>query len=148
MQRFRWNIKSIGIWNKETFPDETTAGQRMKAKKEAAEYLAAQSYERRIQELADFYIANAGLASRFGDEGGNLVCLLIRDLPYWGEVNKEVQSKMEINQKREWERVYGEYRHIEEGCHQHRGADAVEGVVAKSFNPRKHPKERTDCSDL
>ena len=114
MNNFDWNIDSIGKWNKKTFPQNTTRGQRIKCKHEAEEYFKASTHPERIDELADFYIANAGLYGRFSDESGRLVCELIKDLFYWPEVNTAVQKKMQINLKRKWYKTHhGEWRHVE-----------------------------------
>lgn len=114
MNNYKWTIFSIGKWNRETFPDTNAKEQRIKAVREAREYYEANTYDERIKELADFYIVNAGLAGRFTDEGGQLVCDLIRETPMWFEVNQAVQEKMEINSQRKWHKEDGEWRHVNE----------------------------------
>ncbi len=114
MNNYKWTISSIGKWNRETFPDTNANEQRLKALSEAREYYSANGYKEMIKELADFYIVNAGLAGRFVDEGGHLVCDLIRETPMWFEVNQAVQDKMEINSKRVWHKENGEWRHVEQ----------------------------------
>lgn len=111
---YEWNINTIANWNKKTFPVNNTRGQRIKCMLEAKEYLKAKSHADRIEELADFFIANAGLGGRFNDESGLLVCELIKDLDYWPEVNTAVQKKMQVNVGRTWYRTHkGEWRHVE-----------------------------------
>lgn len=115
MKKYKWNLRTIGLWNKETFPDENIRGQRLKCSREASEYFNAKTYNERIGELADFYIANAGLDGRFNEDGGRLVCELMRDLPNWDEINEAVQTKMEINLGRKWHKTHtGEWRHVSE----------------------------------
>jgi hypothetical protein len=115
MKKYKWNLRTIGLWNKATFPYETVRGQRLKCSSEAREYFNAKTYNERIEELADFYIANAGLDGRFNEDGGRLVCELMRDLPNWDEINEAVQNKMEINLTRTWEKTNtGEHRHVSE----------------------------------
>ena len=114
MNNYEWNIDSIGRWNKRTFPNNTTRCQRIKCMNEAKEYYKANTYRSRIEELADFYIANAGLYGRFSDESGMLICELMKDLDYWDEINNAVQEKMQINLSRKWYKTtQGEWRHVE-----------------------------------
>lgn len=111
MKKYKWNKSSIAVWNKEKFRENTAFEQRVKCDKEAEEYFAAKSYPNRMEELADFYIANAGLGYRFGRGSGKLICQLIEDSPWWNEVNKAIQAKMEINQTRTFVKKDGEWRH-------------------------------------
>ena len=66
MKKYKWTKTSIAVWNKEKLRENTTFEQRVKCDKEAAEYFTARGYSQRMEELADFYIANAGLGYRFG----------------------------------------------------------------------------------
>lgn len=58
MKKYTWTKATIARWNKQTFPSATTQEQRLKLLKEAQEYFQAQTYEERIQELADYYIVS------------------------------------------------------------------------------------------
>ena len=111
MKKYKWTKTSIAVWNKEKLRENTTFEQRVKCDKEAAEYFTARGYSQRMEELADFYIANAGLGYRFGSAAGKLVCRLIEDSPWWREVNEVIQQKMEINQNRTFVKKDGEWRH-------------------------------------
>lgn len=136
MKNYKWTIKSISRWNKETFPDETTKGQRIKCMKEAKEYFYAETYKERIGELADFFIANAGLGGRFGDESGLLVCDIMKELRNWYEINEAVQEKMEINLTRKWKKIKGENRHVTEKENDEQ--QAIVTTEAESFGDSDH----------
>lgn len=108
-----WTRKTIGEWNRKTFEKNSVRGQRMKKISEAKEYYAAKTRKEKIRELVDYYIANAGLAERYGDEDGMLVCELIERSRFWPEINEEVQKKMFINLERKWNKTRtGEWRHV------------------------------------
>lgn len=113
MKKYTWTKATIARWNKQTFPSATTQEQRLKLLKEAQEYFQAETYEERIHELADYYIASCALGFRFGDESGKLNCRLIEDLSNWGTINDEVQRKMDVNVRRSWMKYRGEWRHID-----------------------------------
>ena len=113
MKKFFWNEDSISEWHQKTFPDAEIAEQREKASAEAKEYFNARSYPGKMEEMADFFIANAALAGRFNDAAGVLVCQLLRNNPYWNEINRAVQCKMAVNLQRTFVRVDGQYQHKE-----------------------------------
>ena len=113
MKKYAWTKATISRWNRKTFPSATTEEQRQKCRQEAREHLAAQTYEERVEELADYYIANGALGYRFGDECGKVNCRNIEDLPNWGTINEAVQRKMDINVRRSWMKYHGEWRHID-----------------------------------
>lgn len=111
MKKYKWNKTSIAVWNKKFFRENSAFEQRVKCDREAEEYLSSPNYIKRMEELADFYIANAGLGYRFGCASGKLVCRLLEDSPWWNDVNEAIQQKMEINQARKFIKKNGEWRH-------------------------------------
>lgn len=113
MKKYTWTKATIARWNRKTFPSLSTEEQRRKCRKEAQEYFQAQAYEGRVQELADYYIANCALGFRFGDESGKLNCRVVEDLTNWDTINEEVQRKMDVNVRRSWVKYHGEWRHID-----------------------------------
>lgn len=113
MKREKWTKTTIAKWHHRTFRDCTTSEQRLKCSREAQEYLEAASFDRRLKELADFYIANAALGYRFSDAAGMLVCRILEDSPLWTGISAEIQDKMEINCQRSWVKTKGEWRHYE-----------------------------------
>lgn len=113
MKKFFWDEKTIGAWHKRTMPLTDVSEQRERASLEAKEYFQARLYPEKMEEMADFYIANAALAGRFNDAGGVLVCQLLQNNPYWNEINRAVQCKMAVNMKRTFVRVNGQYQHEE-----------------------------------
>lgn len=101
--------KEIIKWHKATFPDVDLKSQKLKFLEEYREYLESGD----IMELADMLIVNFVLISRFNFMGF-VDIIKAEALPFYQDVLKAVDLKMEINKKRKWHNVRGVYRHKEE----------------------------------
>lgn len=107
------STQSILQWHRDSFPDADLAGQLIKWQEEKKEWASCKKTD--ISELADCYIVACGLArypglyslltfSWIADElGASEFCLR--------EFEQAVDSKMEINRARKWERKGGLYKH-------------------------------------
>ena len=96
-----WTVANIATWNKTRFPHNTEAGQYKKVKSEVREYKNAHSKEHKLEELADIYIALAGL-SRF-TEFGDVMCYVFEQTKEFEELKKAINNKMKINVTREFD---------------------------------------------
>lgn len=110
-------IETIMQWHKETFPDTTLEEQMDKFELEAKEYDQATKREEKIKEFIDMNIVCYGIkriketASKpFEDRLLSIRADLRMTL---GEHRRALESKMEINRKRKWHKVNGEYRHVD-----------------------------------
>ena len=113
MRNGYWTECRISQWHKKVFPDVTVAEQRQKAGREAAEYMAARKTAAKLEEAADFFIVNAVLARRFSDPVGRLTVLMMKSLPEFDEIAATVEAKMAVNVNRSWQKIRGEWRHVE-----------------------------------
>lgn len=105
----------IAIWNAEVFPKATVQGQILKVHEELEEYVK----EHTLEEVADYFIALAGLKYRFRSVfGQKLYEDFMNKIFCEGSANliyNAVQEKMEINKKRKWTKMdNGVYRHDDE----------------------------------
>lgn len=76
LKNFNWNVLNIATWNKTTFPDNNKAKQLRKLESEITEWKEAIAKQHKLEELADIFIASAGL-SRFSNIGG-FICRLLQ----------------------------------------------------------------------
>jgi hypothetical protein len=76
MRNLNWNILNIATWNKITFPDNSKLKQLRKLESEITEWKEAIAKQHKLEELADIFIASAGL-SRFSVLGG-FICHLLQ----------------------------------------------------------------------
>lgn len=111
--------KTIQKWHEESFPDVTLNGQFEKFKEELREYMAAQTDEEKLFELADMAIAVMGGIRRFDEEyAKELIFMVYEDATEDGfdmmELWDAIQKKMEINRRRKWTKKEGQYKHVEE----------------------------------
>ena len=77
---YNWTSANIAVWNKSKFPNNTVARQRMKLAGEITEFNEAITPEHKLEELADVYIASAGL-TRFGGNDakiGSFICSFLK----------------------------------------------------------------------
>ena len=112
----KWTDKKIVNWHKKTFPDCTYESQLAKLDEELKEVVEAQrngEKEHSYDELADVYIVSTVLKERFDSTIGKYFIGLLNEHPS-PESLKRVDRKMDINQKRTWQKVNGVYRHKEE----------------------------------
>lgn len=110
--------KTIQKWHEESFPDATLDGQFEKFKEELREYMAAQTEEEKLFELADMAIVVMGIR-RFDEEyAKELIFMVYEDASEDGfdmtELWDAIQKKMGINRQRKWTKKSGLYKHVEE----------------------------------
>ena len=123
-----WNVANIENWNRVTFPDNTEQKQYKRVKGEWQEYVEAGTREEKLKELADVYIAFAGL-SRFTGLG-SFVCFIMSQISGFEELQRYVNEKMDLNTVRKWDE---QMHHIEE--------DETEEIEPKKKN--KKPEKIT-----
>ena len=103
-----WDILSIATWNKSKFPQNTIMKQFRKVAGEIGEWKEARTRQHRLEELADIYIASAGL-TRFGTLGtiGSFICFLMQIIDGMGmetgTLKYAVNVKMRENVEREFD---------------------------------------------
>lgn len=100
-------------WHKKTFPDCTYESQLAKLDEELNEVSEAQkkgNYEHSFDELADVYIVATVLKERFNSAIAKYF-LAWEDGWQTPSLFERVDRKMEVNQKRTWQKVNGVYRH-------------------------------------
>lgn len=98
-----WDMQKIQNWNKYRFPKNTIVKQRRKVEEEITEYNEAQSRSKKLEELADVYIAFAGF-SRFSKLGEFVCCKLFEKLEDFDKLKKAIDAKMQINIHREFDK--------------------------------------------
>lgn len=107
-----WTIRDIAVWQENTF-GPSVRSQTMKAKCEAREYIKAKKHQKRWERV-DWFIAQCWLAY-FKKEPNAIMSLeMMQLLPDWEEIQQDINVKMEINLKRTWANVRGEWRHVGE----------------------------------
>ena len=97
-----WDMQKIQNWNKYRFPKNTIVKQRRKVEEEIAEFNDALSRKDKLEELADVYIAFAGL-SRFSSIGA-FVCKLFEHMPDYDMLRQAVDIKMGVNVRRRFDK--------------------------------------------
>ena len=108
MRKTEWNMQQIQNWNKYRFPLNNKTKQMRKIEEEIGEYGRATTRADKLEELADVYIAFAGL-SRF-TKIGEFVCRMFEGYADFEELEKAVQDKMEINKLRKFDK---DMHHVE-----------------------------------
>lgn len=93
-----WDCERIANWNKYRFPLNRMSKQIRKVEEEISEFKGACKRENRLEELADIYIACAGL-SRFTTLG-SFFCKVIEALPDFYTLKQAINSKMVKNNLR------------------------------------------------
>ena len=117
-------IDTIIQWHKETFPDTTLEEQVKKFNLEHTEFKEANTFKRKLEELADMVIvANSFFRFEKRDEQVMFASKIInKSLDYLDRnytvknicerLEMAIDEKMAINRKRQWQYIDGEYRHI------------------------------------
>ena len=93
-----WDCERIANWNKYRFPLNRMTKQIRKIEEEIGEFNGACKRENRLEELADVYIACAGL-SRFSTMG-EFFCRIMEALPDFYELRQAINAKMAKNNQR------------------------------------------------
>lgn len=108
-----WDKKKIAEWSERTFPRLTAQQQEEKLAIELDELMKAKTPADKLEEKADVAIVLSILEERFGVywAGFCLACLLYSD--NGEDICKAVDIKMDINTKRTWVLVNGEYRYVD-----------------------------------
>ena len=112
----KWTKEKIAEWSVKTFPSLTCEQQAEKLDLELDELMKAISPADRLEEKADVAIVLVILEVRFGCAwaGFCLACLLYGNGDeYANQILEAVDIKMDINAKRTWALINGEYRHID-----------------------------------
>lgn len=119
------SILSIAQWHKDTFPDATQDGQRLKWMEEKREWKESLRPVTKdlvcgdVKELADMFIVACGL-TRFSDAEAmfcfsSVVRELCSSLFATSDLEKAIDKKMERNRARIWEKTsQGNYHHTNE----------------------------------
>lgn len=102
MQANYWDMTKIANWNKVRFPKNYITMQRRKVEEEIGEFNDAISRKDKLEELADVYIAFAGL-SRFSSIGA-FVCKLFEHMPDYEMLRQTVDWKMGYNVRRKFDK--------------------------------------------
>lgn len=101
-----WDVLSIATWNKSRFPQNTATMQRRKLAGEIDEFKQAVTRKDKLAELADCYIASAGL-TRFGGSSGAIgafICDVLERIDDTGELKNAVWYKMLENVERKFDK--------------------------------------------
>lgn len=117
------SILSIAQWHKDTFPDATLDGQRLKWMEEKREWKEslrpAVGIFGDVNELADMFIVACGL-TRFSDTEamfcfGRVERELCESLFATKDLENAIDKKMERNRARIWEKqANGSYHHVDD----------------------------------
>lgn len=109
VRNINWTSANIAVWNKITFPRNNSDKQRGKIASEILEFKEAKGEMAKLAELADVYIASAGL-TRFGDNErvlGGFICWLLeqfdrleKDKDKRLSLKDAVNAKMMVNRER------------------------------------------------
>lgn len=113
-----WDLLCIATWNKSKFPKNTATMQLRKLAGEIDEWKEAKTRKHRLEELADVYIASAGL-TRFGIIGkiGSFICFLMQVLDAQGEKQGELQYAVDVKMRENVERTFDEnMQHVPQIC--------------------------------
>ena len=102
MRNDDWDMQKIQNWNKYRFPLNTEKMQLRKVEEEIAEYKNARNRSERLEELADVYIASAGL-SRFTTLGWFICNKLFAGYDNFDELQAAINAKMAKNIHRKFD---------------------------------------------
>lgn len=112
----KWTKKEIVDWHRKAIPECTLAQQYSKVNREAQEFLYAKHHNDKagmLEEMADIYIVNVVLAVRYNNNMAKLLCRWIENFRNFETIKEAVDSKMDINAKRKFKWLNGEWRHFE-----------------------------------
>lgn len=113
-----WDLLCIATWNKSKFPRNTTQGQLRKIVGEIKEWRDAVGSQHKLEELADVYIASAGL-TRFGELGniGSFICQILQVLDSQGMETGRLQYAVDVKMRENVEREFDEnMQHVPQIC--------------------------------
>lgn len=117
MIKGKWTKEKIAEWHKQALPDCTLAQQYSKANREAREYIYAKLHDDKagmLEEMADIYIVNVVLRMRYNNDMARLICRWIEGFKSFDKIRQAVDDKMDVNAKRKFAWVKGEWRHVED----------------------------------
>lgn len=117
MVKFRWTKNSIADWHRKALPECTLAQQYSKANREAREFFYAKHHQDNagmLEEMADIYIVNVVLTTRYNNDMARLICRWIECSKSFERIRQAVDDKMDINAKRKFAWIKGEWRHVED----------------------------------
>lgn len=100
-----------------TLPNCTIASQYSKANREAREFFFAKHHcdnSGMLEEMADIYIVQVVLATRFNNDMAKLVCRWIESSKKFEKIRQAVDDKMDVNETRKFAWIKGEWRHVED----------------------------------
>jgi hypothetical protein len=103
---YGWNSANIVVWNRVKFPDNTPQKQLAKLSGEIKEWREARGEQRKLEELADIYIATAGLMRFDGiyRDIGSFVCFALIQLDGKDcRLKDAIDAKMIINRQRDFD---------------------------------------------
>ena len=101
MKNTDWDMQKIQNWNKYRFPMNKESKQLRKVEEEIGEYGMARCRKEKLEELADVYIAFAGL-SRF-TKIGKFVCRMFEGYDGFDELQDAINAKMAKNIRRKFD---------------------------------------------
>lgn len=101
MKNIDWDMQKIQNWNKYRFPLNKESKQLRKVEEEIGEYGMARCRKEKLEELADVYIAFAGL-SRF-TKIGKFVCKMFEGYEGFDELQDAINAKMAKNIRRKFD---------------------------------------------
>ena len=103
---YGWNSANIVVWNRVKFPDNTPQKQLAKLAGEIKEWREAKGEQRKLEELADVFIATAGLMRFDGcyRDIANFFCYVLEQLDCKDCLLRDaVDAKMIINRTRQFD---------------------------------------------
>ena len=104
-QWYNWNSANIAVWNKSRFPNNTGDKQLAKLAGEIIEFKQARGRDHKLEELADVFIASAGLTRFGGNYGavGGFICYVLNAQDVKGVLKYAVSQKMLKNIERQFD---------------------------------------------
>ena len=105
-KNYGWNSANIVVWNRIKFPHNTPFKQLCKIASEIREWREARGEQRKLEELADIYIATAGLMRFDGiyRDIGSFVCFALIQLDGKDcRLKDAIDAKMIINRQRDFD---------------------------------------------
>ena len=110
---YNWTISNIATWNKITFPKFRFIDQLRKLAEEIDEWKKAKDSQHKLEELADVFIASAGL-TRFDGMGkiiGSFICYLLQIINAQSDMKDALKYAVNVKMKTNTERKFDEKGH-------------------------------------
>lgn len=107
IKKYGWNSANIVVWNRIKFPNNTPSCQLSKLAGEIQEWREAKGEQRKLEELADIFIATAGLMRFDGvyRDVASFFCFVMQQLDGKEcKLKDAVDAKMIINREREFDK--------------------------------------------